>query len=163
MLVVFSYEYLHTFLINFAVFKSVNRMVGCRRVCHFLFPAGTIEFVSSPFFPEWFWGPPSLLCKEYRGFLFFWVVKTVWACSWLFTSHMMPKWMLEERLCSLNIGTPFHSRCFNTTLWLLTRNECGERRECWYEVITVITITTSVQFIFSQTLSIIEYNVMCML
>jgi len=31
---------------------------------------------------------------------------------------------------SLYAGTPFHSRCFNTSVWLLTRNDCGKRREC---------------------------------
>jgi len=112
-----SKEYLHIFLINSALSKSVNKMVGCGRVCHFWFPVDAIESVSSPFFPEGLWVPPSLLGKEYRGFLYR-VVKTVWACSWLFSCNVMPNWMQETffthpvHFYSLNVGTPFHSRCF---------------------------------------------------
>jgi hypothetical protein len=130
-----SQEYLHILLINSPLSKSVNKIVGCGRVCHFWFPVGAVESVCSPFFLEWLWVPHRFVDRECPGFLCR-VVKTVWACSWLFSSHTMPNWMQEAlfthpvHFYSLHAGTHFHSRCFNTTVWLLTRNECGERREC---------------------------------
>jgi len=45
---------------------TLNRHKPCYK---YSIPSGDWEFFSSPPYPEWLWGPASLLSNEHRGIL----------------------------------------------------------------------------------------------